>query len=119
MFNPQKDDILVWPDGTRRKVLERLGCIVWLSRSDEFKYSDGSTRTVAGLSTERVTIEGKSKVFQPKNEEKYWFVWSEGGISSCNWDKSEIHIERRKWGNCHPSKEAAEAWRDACKKINL
>ena len=51
----------------------------------------------------------KSKVWKPKNSEKYYYMVSDGDMSEASWyDDSDIANDRYAIGNCFQTKKEAE-----------
>ena len=57
--------------------------------------------------------------WKPKRGDIYWVIDYEGDPADSRWDEDDLDTDRHSFGNCFPTKEAAEAARDKVKALLL
>lgn len=60
------------------------------------------------LAIVKKSTEEKPKVWKPKNNEKYYFIYSQGKLSNTIWNDSSMDASSYAIGNCFRTKEEAE-----------
>jgi hypothetical protein len=113
----QKGDYIT-KNGERRKVLEVVGYIVFVSMpkgvSPEWETMTSFLETRQKLEREGWKVEGKKWV--PALDERYYFVGSDGSVVSLHYINTQIEIDRVKIGNCFPDEASASRAAERVKK---
>ena len=60
------------------------------------------------LAIVKKSTEEKPKVWKPKNNEKYYFIYSQGKLSNTIWNDSSMDASLYAIGNCFRTKKEAE-----------
>ena len=82
----KKNDILISPDGNKRKVLEVLGDLVFMSYTDEFEeHSDTAHYKEID---KNYTVEQEKYI--PQEYEMYWTMGLDVGVYESTWYNVEV-----------------------------
>lgn len=100
-------------EGSRRKVLEELGELRFLSMRENsmrgWEITTSYTPHIQELEREGWKVEEVEEEWKPKKNDWYFSVGNEGEAVSCYWSDHRADEARFKVGNCYPTREAAEA----------
>jgi hypothetical protein len=61
--------------------------------------------------------EVKEEKWKPKEDGRYYYIYSDGDVVEASWTDFQIHINRLAFGNCFSSAEKAIEARDKVKQL--